>query len=143
MSDKRGAKVAVPVEHQGFASWLRAIRVKKELTQEALSNLSGISQSQISDLENGTRTPRPEIIKKLSLPLCVSEGEILAAAGYKSAHVTVEFSSMSQAERKEIISMLVADLPEEGQQSAFRIVQEIHSVYRSAPDNESGSGGVK
>ncbi|MCI7445473.1 MAG: helix-turn-helix transcriptional regulator [Solobacterium sp.] len=44
------------------------IKVRKErgLTQKQLSELTGISQSDISRIENGTRNPSLEMIKRLA-----------------------------------------------------------------------------
>ena len=44
------------------------IKVRKErgLTQKQLSELTGISQADISRIENGTRNPSLEMIKRLA-----------------------------------------------------------------------------
>lgn len=41
-------------------------RKKKGLTQKQLSELTGISQADISRIENGTRNPSLEMIKRLA-----------------------------------------------------------------------------
>ncbi len=45
------------------------IKVRKErgLTQKQLSELTGISQADISRIENGTRNPSLEMIKRLAI----------------------------------------------------------------------------
>ena len=45
------------------------IKVRKErgLTQKQLSELTGISQSDISRIENGTKNPSLEMIKRLAI----------------------------------------------------------------------------
>ncbi len=42
------------------------VRKEKGLTQKQLSELTGISQSDISRIENGTRNPSLEMIKRLA-----------------------------------------------------------------------------
>jgi len=41
-------------------------RARNNLTQKQLSELSGINQSEISKLENGTRNPSINLLKKLA-----------------------------------------------------------------------------
>lgn len=43
------------------------VRKEKGLTQKQLSELTGISQSDISRIENGTRNPSLEMIKRLAI----------------------------------------------------------------------------
>ncbi|MGF9821431.1 helix-turn-helix domain-containing protein [Brevibacillus agri] len=53
-----------------FGSYLRNIRTKKGLTARKLAELSGVSQSYITNVENGKRgVPSPDILKKLAGPL--------------------------------------------------------------------------
>ena len=42
------------------------VRKEKGLTQKQLSELTGISQADISRIENGTRNPSLEMIKRLA-----------------------------------------------------------------------------
>ena len=43
------------------------VRKEKGLTQKQLSELTGISQADISRIENGTRNPSLEMIKRLAI----------------------------------------------------------------------------
>lgn len=66
-----------------FGNYLRALRKSKSLTTRKVADLSGVSQSFISNLENGNRgLPSPEILQKLSTALGVNYIELMEKAGY-------------------------------------------------------------
>ncbi|MCL5982302.1 MAG: helix-turn-helix domain-containing protein [Firmicutes bacterium] len=68
-----------------FGQKLLALRKRRNLSQKELAGLSGVSPSYLSRIERGDRNPpHPSVLKKLALPLSVSEYEILALAGYLS-----------------------------------------------------------
>lgn len=47
-------------------TWLIDLRNNKQLSQEELSKLCDVSQMQISNIENGSRRPSPELAKKIA-----------------------------------------------------------------------------
>jgi transcriptional regulator with XRE-family HTH domain len=55
---------------------LRAARRRRGLTQEEVSELSGVIQSDISLIERGERDPRAATIRKLAAAVDVSPGEL-------------------------------------------------------------------
>lgn len=57
---------------------LARIRKERGLTQEQLSELSGLSQQYLSDLERGKRNPTIVTIYELSLALRVSHVDLIA-----------------------------------------------------------------
>lgn len=66
-----------------FGNHLRALRKSKSLTTRQVADLSGVSQSFISNLENGNRgIPSPEILQKLAAALEVPYLEMMEKAGY-------------------------------------------------------------
>lgn len=68
-----------------FGEKLQALRKRQRLSQKALACLSGVSPSYLSRVERGQRkTPHPSVLKKISLPLGVSEYDMLTIAGYIS-----------------------------------------------------------
>jgi len=72
-----------------FGQKLLALRKKRKLSQKELASLSGVSPSYLSRIERGERAPpHPAILKKMALPLNLSEYEILALAGYLSTEST-------------------------------------------------------
>lgn len=60
-----------------FCKNLRGFRKLKRKTQRQLARISGVSQSCISDLENGIKSPTLKTIEKLSMALKVSILELL------------------------------------------------------------------
>lgn len=72
-----------------FGQKLLALRKRRNLSQKELAKLSGVSPSYLSRVERGERNPpHPAVLKKMALPLALSEFEILALAGYLSPEST-------------------------------------------------------
>lgn len=66
-----------------FGDYLKDKRKEKGLSQRQLSELSGVSNTEISRLESGNRqNPSPKILKAISPYLGVSYGDLLKEAGY-------------------------------------------------------------
>lgn len=66
-----------------FGEYLKKIRTSKEISINKLSSMSGISNAQISRIENGVRgVPKPETIEKLAKALNTSYVEMMVVAGY-------------------------------------------------------------
>lgn len=66
-----------------FSSFLKEVIRKREYSYRKLGNLSGVNHTYISKICGGaTGTPSPEILKKLSGPLCIPYEDLLRAAGY-------------------------------------------------------------
>jgi transcriptional regulator with XRE-family HTH domain len=61
-----------------FAANLRRLRGAAELSQESLSDLSGLHASEISRLERGARDPRLSTIVRLARALGVEPALLLA-----------------------------------------------------------------
>jgi transcriptional regulator with XRE-family HTH domain len=66
---------------QRFARNLRAQRLKRALSQEALGYASGMHRTEISLLERGGRDPRLATIVKLAHGLDVPLGKLLDGVG--------------------------------------------------------------
>ena len=52
--------------------WMAQTRIKKNLSQQALSEKVGVSREYISMIENGERTPSVDVAKKIAQELGVS-----------------------------------------------------------------------
>ena len=66
-----------------FGQYLKKIRKDRNMSVNQLATYSGISNAQISRIENGLRNaPKPETIKKLSQALKVDYQEMMQVAGY-------------------------------------------------------------
>lgn len=60
-----------------FSNNLKALRIKRGLTQQKLANSLNVSQNAIYNWENGKREPNIETIEKISKVLEVTEQELL------------------------------------------------------------------
>ncbi|CAM3302269.1 MULTISPECIES: helix-turn-helix domain-containing protein [Paenibacillus] len=66
-----------------FGEYIRKLREQKGLSLNQLATKSGVSNAQISRIENGLRDlPRPETIKKLAIGLDAPQAELMEKAGY-------------------------------------------------------------
>lgn len=66
-----------------FGEYLKTKREEKDWTINQLATYSGVSNAQISRIENGQRgVPKPETIRKLSEALKVPYDEMMDEAGY-------------------------------------------------------------
>ncbi|MFZ5646069.1 MAG: helix-turn-helix domain-containing protein [Bacillota bacterium] len=66
-----------------FSYYLDNLIKKRGYSYRKLGNLSGVNHTYISKICNGTSgVPSPEILRKLSAPLCIPYEELLKAAGY-------------------------------------------------------------
>ena len=68
-----------------LARILRQQRVMRELTLEALGEMSGVSASHLGRIERGERFPSAHILRKIAKPLGIAEAELLTLGGYLSA----------------------------------------------------------
>lgn len=64
--------------------YLKDLRKKKKLSIRKLEELSGVSNSYISQIEKGERNPSPEVLKKLAEPLEVDYLKLMHEAGFIS-----------------------------------------------------------
>lgn len=66
-----------------FGEYLKSIRIEKSLSARKLSQISGVSQSYITNMENNKRgIPSHSVLKRLALSLGVNPFEFMEASGY-------------------------------------------------------------
>lgn len=58
--------------------WLKKARIKKDLRQEDVAKLAGITQASYSLLEKGARTPRPAVAKRIAAALDIDWTDFFA-----------------------------------------------------------------
>ncbi len=61
---------------EAFGRTLRRLRRERDLSQEALSHLSGLSAKHLSDIERGRSEPRLTTVVQLADALAVDVGEL-------------------------------------------------------------------
>lgn len=85
-----------------FGNRLKELRVQAGLTQQQLANQMSVSKSVISYYELNTRTPSPEIIRKLATIFHVSSDYLLGIEKGRSLDIT----GLDEEEEK-IVRLLV------------------------------------
>jgi transcriptional regulator with XRE-family HTH domain len=95
MNDDGATKAGWGVE-QGEA--LRRLRRARNLRQSELADLIGQPRTVVSNFENGSRTPRPELIARLARVLQVDVTELLSPVGAKGAAIPHE-ADLQSADR--------------------------------------------
>jgi transcriptional regulator with XRE-family HTH domain len=85
---------------------LREIRIQKALTQQEVSERSGLPSSQISRIENGYRLPSLETLERIAAALQVRLSDVFYDAGIPQ--------QASSAILQEAVSKIIADAREKG-----------------------------
>lgn len=107
-----------------FGLYIRKLRNEKEMTIRQLELYSGVSNSYLSQLENGKRgIPSPDIIKKISNGLKVDYNDLMIKAGYMDKELT---------SRKEIDSLSDEEVDEELKE----FMSKLKVWYKNAPENK-------
>lgn len=93
-----------------FGDYLRRLRKERNLSINELAEKSGISNAQISRLENGERgIPKPETIQKIAEALEVPYEEMMVVAGYISADVYLELLKTNKINIPEELKPIVEE----------------------------------
>jgi len=69
-----------------LGSVIKQRRLMAELTLSKLSDMSGVSVSELGRIEGGERFPSVTILRKIAKPLDLGESELFTFAGYLSPH---------------------------------------------------------
>lgn len=86
----------------GFGDKLKELRDKKNITQEKLSELTGLTQSAISQFEKGLRAPTPSTVDKIAKELGVEKGELFPKENYERTVLMRTLKGLSPSEVKEV-----------------------------------------
>lgn len=71
------------MEAKEFGIYIRKLRKERSLTIRQVEKYSGVSNSYLSQIENGMRgIPKPNILEKISKALKVPYEELMEKAGY-------------------------------------------------------------
>lgn len=78
------------MQESHFGTYLRQLREQKKISINQLADVAGISNSQISRIENGLRgVPKPATIRKIADALAVPYEELMGKAGYLEQEFSV------------------------------------------------------
>ena len=82
--------------YMNLGEFLKDKRKQKRLSQRQLAEYSGVSNTEISRLEAGTRQkPSPKVLSAIAPHLGVSYGELLKMAGYIDENLDEDFASLN------------------------------------------------
>ena len=65
-----------------FGEWLRLMRTQRHLSQAELAKRVGLTPSNVSRIETGTRSPSTEVLRILGAQLGIDDDEVYLRAGY-------------------------------------------------------------
>ena len=65
-----------------FGEWLRQMRIQRHLSQAELAKRVGLTASNVSRIETGTRSPSTEVLRVLGAQLGVDDDEVYLRAGF-------------------------------------------------------------
>lgn len=104
-----------------FRFYIRKLRKEKGLTLRELSDLSGVSQSYITNVENGKRSiPSPEILKKMAAPLGVSPLDLM----FKAGHIP-DGRQLQMDENSEITTMTDSEEKASQKSKDIHLIEEV------------------
>lgn len=105
-----------------LAEYIKTLREKKDLSQRQLSILTGISNTEISRIENRERQhPSLEVLSKLAPHLGVSVDTLIEKAGYVTSEKQIDtelgeivkiLENMSPEQRSKLIDIAKVIAPE-------------------------------
>ncbi|MDP4098997.1 helix-turn-helix domain-containing protein [Paenibacillus sp. P96] len=103
------------MQNPSFGKYLKQLREQRKVSINQLAEAAGISNSQISRIENGLRgIPKPATIRKIADSLSVPYAEIMKQAGYLENDASEEATAASPSwatsrDRRDFKKMLEED----------------------------------
>lgn len=101
---------------------IKEFRNKKYLTQQEVSNLTGVSRSYISELENAQHSATVQILMMLSMGLGISPNELI-----EQKEEAMEFIENRQKLKKKIIDLIIENNKEATSEFMKTLFDEIVS----------------
>jgi transcriptional regulator with XRE-family HTH domain len=99
-------KTGRPATLRSLGRRLRAIRIQKSLTQQSISERSGLPSSQISRIENGYRLPSLETLERITAALQVPVCDLFYEVGVAHRASTLPF--------QKAVTRIIADAKKKG-----------------------------
>lgn len=123
-----------------FAKRLKDLRTEKDLTQEDLAKVSGISLKTISRYELGKTTPRSQkYYDQLAKALEVSADDLMTSESYFILEAKEKFGDKGAKDAEELVNgmlglMAGGEFPEEDKQTILMALQE--AFYMAKMENK-------
>lgn len=118
-----------------FSERLKKIREQKGLTQEQLSQRSGISRRMIQKYESGVARPRFDASEKIALALEISVSELLGESGTLLAQAAEKYGSRGAKQAEELMSEVTGlfaggDLAEEDMDVMMKAITDAYWIAK-------------
>lgn len=108
-----------------FSAYLKNLIKERGYSYRKLGILSGVNHTYISKICAGTSgPPTPDILRKLSVPLCVPYEELLRAAGYLLSESNLEY----QVGKDQDLLIRVAKLSSEGKEKLSEFIEYLEEL---------------
>ena len=122
-----------------FNERLKSIREEKCLTQQQLSDRSGVSVRTIQNYESGSYSPRFGIVDKLAEALEVSSPELLGQSGMLVAEAADQGGSKTAREMAKLVEEVVGmfaggTLPQEDKEAYMAAISKAY--FESNKENK-------
>lgn len=114
-----------------FSDRLKDIRESKNLTQEELANLSGVSARSIQRYESGASRPRVEATEKIAKALNVSVNEILGSDDMLIAQAGEKYGARGAKQAQELMNEITGlfaggEMAEEDMDIMLKAIQDAY-----------------
>ena len=114
-----------------FSDRLKDIRESKNLTQEELANLSGVSARSIQRYESGASRPRVEATEKIAKAQNVSVNEILGSDDMLIAQAGEKYGTRGAKQAQELMNEITGlfaggEMAEEDMDIMLKAIQEAY-----------------
>ena len=118
-----------------FNERLKSIREEKELTQQQLSDRSGVSVRTIQNYESGSYSPRFGIVDKLAEALEISSPELLGQSGMLVAEAAVKYGARGAMQAKQLTEEVTGlfaggDMAEEDMDMMMKAIQDAYWIAK-------------
>lgn len=118
-----------------FNERLKSIREEKCLTQQQLSDRSGVSVRTIQNYESGSYSPRFGIVDKLAEALEVSSPELLGQSGMLVAEAAVKYGARGAMQAKQLTEEVTGlfaggDMAEEDMDLMMKAIQDAYWIAK-------------
>ena len=122
-----------------FSERLKAIREDKGLTQQELSNRSGVSLRTIQNYESGAYSPRFGAVDKLAEALEVSAPELLGQSGMLVAEAAEKDGGRSARDMSKLVDEVIGmfaggSLPQEDKDAYMTAISQAY--FESKKENK-------
>ena len=125
--------------NNGLGRMLKQRRRMAELTLSQLSAGSGVSMSYLGRIENGERYPSATILRKIAVPLGITENELFTLAGYLSPQPAAGIERLDTQQLDPYVVSALSQEPYEVQRTMLTIMLLLRTMAKSVSSKENAN----